>query len=240
MAFVLDKVVPWGRRLSEYQEMFCLSDRDLLDNKIISFGDGPASLNAEGSKIGGHIVSVDPLYQFSVTEIKNRIYETKAIVLEQTYKNRQNYIWDKIKSISELEKLRMSAMNLFLDDFEKGLAEKRYICGKLPDKTNFPDDSFDLGLSSHFLLLYSTLGWEFHLQSIKEMLRICKEIRIFPTCDLDSQRTNLLSKVIHSFGNTYKIKIIKTSYQFQKNGYEMLIIAKHKKTATAEKVTRDS
>lgn len=120
MAFVLDKVVPWGRRLSEYQEMFGLSDQDLLDNKIISFGDGPASFNAEGTKKGGHIVSVDPIYQFSVKEIENRIYETKDIVLEQTCKNRQNYRWDNIKNITELENLRMSAMNLFLDDLNRG------------------------------------------------------------------------------------------------------------------------
>lgn len=226
MPFVLDKVVPWGRRLSEYQEMFGLSYQDLRDNKIISFGDGPASFNTEGTKKGGHIISVDPIYQFSVTEIKNRINKTRAIVLEQTYKNQQNYRWDKIKSISELDNLRMSAMNLFLDDFEKGLAEKRYICGELPDKINFPDNSFDLGLSSHFLFLYSALGWDFHLQAIKEMLRICKEIRIFPTCDIDGKKTDLLRKVLYYLEDTYRIKVIKTNYEFQKNGNEMLIIAK--------------
>jgi hypothetical protein len=198
----------------------------LLVNSIISFGDGPASFNAEGTKKGGYIVSVDPVYRFSVKEIENRINETKAIVLEQTGKNRENYRWDKIKSITELEHLRISAMNLFLDDFEKGLVEARYICAELPDKINFPDNSFDLGLSSHFLFLYSTLGWEFHLQSIIEMLRICKEIRIFPTCDINGKKTELLSKVICYFGDKYRIKIIKTSYEFQKNGNEMLIISK--------------
>ena len=44
MAFELNDVVPWGRTLEEYREMFLLSDEDMLKS-IAGFGDGPASFN---------------------------------------------------------------------------------------------------------------------------------------------------------------------------------------------------
>lgn len=226
MAFVLNEVVPWGRILSEYQEMFALSEQDILSNKIISFGDGPASFNAEATKKGAHIVSIDPIYQFPIKEIKARIYETKDIILEQARMNEQNYNWTNIKNMKELEHFRFSAMNLFLDDFEQGLFDKRYVYGELPNKMEFSNDSFDIGLSSHFLLLYSGLGLDFHIQSIKEMLRVCREIRIFPICNLDSYKTDLLNEVIDYFSRIAHVEIVSSTYEFQKNANEMLIIKK--------------
>lgn len=226
MAFMLDKVVPWGRRLSEYQEMFALSKQDILTKKIISFGDGPASFNAEATKKGARIISVDPIYKFSIKELTDRISETKDIILEQTRKNEQNYIWTKIKDLTQLENLRMSAMSLFLDDFEQGFSDRRYVFGELPGRIDFPNNTFDIGLSSHFLLLYSELGLNFHIQAIQEMLRVCREIRIFPICDLNSNKTDLLSEIIDYFGNTYHLEIIRSDYEFQKNANEMLVLTK--------------
>ena len=43
MAFKLDSVVPWGRNLSEYRSMFCLTDEDMR-KRIAGFGDGPRAL----------------------------------------------------------------------------------------------------------------------------------------------------------------------------------------------------
>lgn len=45
MAFQLNSVVPWGRNIDEYREMFLLSDDDMKMN-IAGFGDGPASFKA--------------------------------------------------------------------------------------------------------------------------------------------------------------------------------------------------
>jgi hypothetical protein len=46
MAMQLDQVVPFGRSLDEYCQMFALSEDDLA-RTIIGVGDGPASFNAE-------------------------------------------------------------------------------------------------------------------------------------------------------------------------------------------------
>ncbi len=64
----LENVVPWGRNLHEYQNMFQLSKKD-LQSKILGCGDGPSSFNFEITKLNGNITSIDPIYQFSKDEM---------------------------------------------------------------------------------------------------------------------------------------------------------------------------
>ena len=59
-------------------------------------------------------------------------------------------MWTHIKSFDELEEVRMSAMQMFLSDYECGKKENRYICHTLPEKLPYSDKTFDIGLSSHF------------------------------------------------------------------------------------------
>lgn len=225
MAFKLDNVVPWGRNISEYRKMFMLSDDD-MNRKIAGFGDGPASFNCQANKQGFSVTSFDPIYQFTREQLEKRIEEVRTIVMNQMEENMENYIWTNIKSLDELEHLRMSAMKIFLDDFEQGKAEGRYAYHELPAILNVPDNSFDIGLSSHFLLMYTSLGYDFHIRSITEMLRVCKQIRIFPIVNLDAEKTDLTENVIKYFSEKYSTKIIDTSYEFQKGENKMLIIEK--------------
>lgn len=69
MAFKLSNVVPWGRTMEEYVQMFCLTEED-LKKKIAGFGDGPASFNFEASKMGSNVVSYDPIYQFAKKDLR--------------------------------------------------------------------------------------------------------------------------------------------------------------------------
>lgn len=115
----LKSIVPWGRSLLEYQQMFLLSDYDLQKN-ILGCSDGPASFNAESTAIGSHVVSIDPLYQFSAEQIRSRINEVYPQVMAQMLKNKDEYIWDNINSVDELGKARMKAMDTFLHDYELG------------------------------------------------------------------------------------------------------------------------
>jgi len=225
MAFELSKVVPWGRTLEEYKIMFLLNEGDLI-KPIASFGDGPASFNAEMKSLNNNIISFDPIYEFTKEQIINRIQETKDIVMKKTKDNINNFCWTTIKDLDELEKTRMGAMNKFIYDFEDGKKEKRYISHELPNKTNFSDKYFDIGLSSHFLLLYSQLGLDFHIKAIDEMLRMCKEIRIFPILDLDAKESSLLWPIINYYSAEYNVKIKKTDYMFQRNGDKMLLITR--------------
>ena len=225
MAFKLENVVPWGRNLDEYRAMFLLSDDDISKN-IAGFGDGPASFNFEATQQGYSVTSFDPIYQFSKDDLQKRIDEVRITVIQQMRENINNYVWTKIKNLEELENVRMSAMRLFLDDFEKGKQEGRYIYHELPNRLKYEDDTFDIGLSSHFLLMYTILGFDFHVKAMTEMLRICKEIRIFPIVDLDANKTDLISNVIDYFKQRYDVEIRQTQYEFQKGDNKLLIIRK--------------
>ncbi len=223
MAFKLDNVVPWGRNINEYRKMFMLSDND-MSMKIAGFGDGPASFNCQATRQGFSVTSFDPIYRFTKEQIEKRIEEVRTIVMSQMAENMENYIWTDIKSLDELENRRISAMKKFLDDFECGKAEGRYVYHELPSEIKLPDNSFDIGLSSHFLLMYTSLGYDFHIKSITEMLRVCRQIRIFPIVNLDAEKTELTTDVINYFNKEYSVRIADTSYEFQKGENKMLII----------------
>lgn len=138
--------------------------------------------------------------------------------------NVDNYVWTRIKDLKELENIRMSAMKKFLSDYERGKNEGRYVFHELPNKLPYETESFDIGLSSHFLLMYTALGYDFHIRSITEMLRVCKEIRIFPIVDLDANKTDLIKNVINYFKRDYNVEIVATDYEFQKGENKLLVI----------------
>ncbi|MFW2366769.1 MAG: class I SAM-dependent methyltransferase, partial [Desulforhopalus sp.] len=224
MSFTLSKVVPWGRSFEEYIAMFSLSSTD-LKLEILGCGDGPACFNSIHSSRGGSIVSIDPLYDFSKEEIKDRIDETYEEVLEQVRRNTGEFIWESIGSVEELGRIRMAAMQSFLQDFDDGKKEGRYIAGGLPNLP-FHDGKFDLALSSHFLFLYSEqLCKEFHLFSIRELTRVAREVRIFPVLELGSKKSRHLNEVTKELVREhYEIEITKVPYQFQKGGNEMMVV----------------
>ena len=225
MAFQLNDVVPWGRTFAEYQKMFLLEDSDRT-KRIAGFGDGPASFNREATERGWSVTSFDPVYQVSKAQLARRIADVRVTVMEQMRQNQENYVWTRIRSLEELERLRMSAMEAFLEDYDSGKAAGRYLPYALPERLPYPDNAFDIGLSSHFLLLYPSLGYLFHREAIAEMLRICKEVRIFPLLDLDSQNTTLADRVIAHFQKEFTVEIRETDYEFQKGGNRLLVIQK--------------
>ena len=74
--------------------------------------------------------------------------------------------------------------------------------------------------------MYTSLGYDFHIASMTEMLRVCKEIRVFPIVDLDANKTDLTEKVIGHFKKDHRVEVVKTEYEFQKVENKLLIIGK--------------
>ncbi|MDH5464384.1 MAG: SAM-dependent methyltransferase [Thiovulaceae bacterium] len=221
---ILEHVVPWGRNLTEYQEMFALSDVDLQQN-ILGCSDGPSSFNKELTSLGGMITSIDPVYEFTKDQILQRIKQTSQTIVDQVRKTKDDFVWNTIKSVEALKEIRLSAMGNFLDDYDKGKEEQRYIKGALPNLP-FEADHFDLVLCSHFLFLYSDhFDLKFHIDSVKAMSKVGKEVRIFPLLDLKGERSHYLDplmKVLEDEG--HQCLIVKVDYEFQKGGNEMLKI----------------
>lgn len=126
----------------------------------------------------------------------------------------------------QVEDICMNAMKMFLSDYQLGLEEGRYCYHELPNSLPVVDNFYDIGLSSHFLLLYTQQGFEFHMQTIGELLRVCKEVRIFPIVDLDAKESFLLLDILNALKKKYKVEVKETNYQFQKNANKMLILQK--------------
>ena len=224
--YALQSIVPWGRTLQEYKSMFLLTNQD-LQQKILGCGDGPASFNVEARALGAKIISIDPTYAFEKKELEQRIDDVADEVIVQVRKNRGGFVWKNIKNVDDLYATRMGAMRMFLDDYEKGKEQGYYQLQMLP-KLSFEDEVFDLALSSHFLFLYSEhLDFEFHLKSILEMLRVAKEVRIFPLLTLKNEKSLYVEMVIEELERLgYRAKIIKTEYEFQRGADEMLKVIK--------------
>ncbi|MGR9072149.1 MAG: SAM-dependent methyltransferase [Gammaproteobacteria bacterium] len=224
MGFTLENIVPWGRSYEEYVRMFDLSEDD-LKRRILGCADGPAGFNAELTRRGGNVVSADPLYAFDAEQIEKRIDETYDMVIEQVRANQNDFVWDAIDSVEELGRIRLSAMRTFLDDYERGKTEGRYVAEELP-ALSFESGRFDIALSSHFLFLYSDhLSNEFHLSAVQEMLRLSREARIFPVIALDGSVSDHLEPILRHFSaNGYCVELRPVPYEFQRSGDRMLRI----------------
>ena len=204
--------------------MFDLSETD-LQRRILGCGDGPAGFNAMMKQRGGRVVSFDPIYAFDATQIHSRIAATYETVMAQLRANQADYVWNAIPSVEDLGRIRMDAMKIFLEDFEAGKGEGRYVAGELP-VLPFADATFDLALSSHFLFLYSDhLDADFHLLTLLEMLRVAAEVRVFPLLTLDGRPSPHLDFVTAQLSQSrFSVTVKPVPYEFQHGGNEMLVV----------------
>ncbi len=221
--FQLQNVVPWGRSFQDYLEMFNLTSED-LQGSILDCAGGPASFNAVMKQQGKTVISCDPIYQFTPKQVQQRIDETYPIIIDGLYQNIDQFVWDKAGTPEALGESRLTAMNAFLADFSQGKAEGRYREVGFPELP-FADQTFDLAVSSHLLFTYSEqFSLEFHLQSILDLCRVAKEVRIFPLVEnFTSDQSRHLDAVLAALPKQgYQTTIEPTIYEFQRGGNELL------------------
>lgn len=224
----INDAYPWGRSFDEYRRMFSLADAD-LDRRILGCADGPAAFNAEMNRRGRRVVSCDPLYAFAGEEIRQRIDATAPKLVAAAREAAGRFVWDRIASPEELGRVRMGSMQLFLADYDAGRRERRYLDRSLP-ALGLEDDSFDLALCSHFLLLYSQeLSAEFHRAAVLEMCRVASEARVFPLLDMRGQRSAHLPGLIQDFRcSGFEVSVERVDYEFQRGGNEMLRVTRRR------------
>lgn len=220
----LKSVVPWGRNLEEYKNIFSLTEID-LNKTILGCGDGPASFNAELTACGGNIVSIDPIYQFNALSLQSRIEEIYDEIMPQMHINQDKYVWESIPSVKDLGRIRMQAMDTFLADYELGKESGRYVFASLPE-LGFKDKQFDLALCSHYLFLYSEyVSLDQHIASIKELCRVAREVRIYPLLSLNGEVSSHLQEAIVALNEVnLATSLVDVKYQFQKGATQMLVV----------------
>jgi hypothetical protein len=218
----LDDIVPWGRSYAEYRAMFALTDED-LGGRIIGVGDGPAAFNAEAYSRGQDVTSVDPIYAFTAEEIRDRIRTVCPQIETGLRANPTRYVWDHFPDIESLIAHRLDAMDRFLEDYPGPGISPRYRAAGLP-RLPYEHGTFDLALVSHLLFTYSDhLGAEGHIEGVQELLRVSREVRIFPLLTLDGDPSPHLGVVTaHARAAGWNTDIVPVDYIFQVGGNRML------------------
>ena len=227
MPLVLENILITGRTYSEYVTFFDLDEKQLMGKKVLDCPSGAGSFVAKAKEKRIKAKGVDILYRFDIEKIKEQGEKS----IEKIYEDiswMDGFNFDFYKSIKNHRIYREEALKMFCKDFNM----EDYVYGELP-KLNFKDNEFDLLLSSHLLFVYDDIfSYEFHKNSILEMLRVAKEIRIFPLVDFQNKRvyeqenfSSYVYRLIEELKD-YKCEIQKVDFEFQpKAGYMLKIEA---------------
>lgn len=213
-------VVLWGHCVDEYQEMFDVPE-ETFHKRILEYASGPSAINAQLHEDTHHIISCDPLFTLDKATLRTKI----SLIFEEmlTRVQKEKFDFSRYGGFEAFIKHRQDGIEKFFADYEQGRVEKRYL--PLRDNTlPFADFSFDMAVSSHYLFTdLEAQNIEFHVQAIRELALVAKEVRIFPLIDSFNQTSSLLGPVLLELqkGN-YGIEVRNVMYHLQPQGNAML------------------
>jgi len=219
-----------GRSYQEYMKMFSLKGEEFEYLSILDCAGGASSFTPHLLNKGFDCTAVDMLYGKSVEEVKEKCVNDFHTLLAVHSGMDHKVDWDFFSNPEDLVQQRIRVYEEFIDSYAE-YKDERYFEGVLPNLP-FQDDSFDLVLSSHLLFLYEDrLGYEFHLDSVVEMLRVTKkEVRIYPINKLHGRNSNskILPLLMNKLSDEADFVIEKVDYHFRRGSDEMLKIIKKK------------
>ncbi|MDF1826750.1 MAG: hypothetical protein P1U39_00500 [Legionellaceae bacterium] len=195
------KRVLWGHHVSEYQEMFDVSEASLEAN-LLEYGCGASAVNAELHQTGTTVVSVDPLFALSQPELVQQVNQDFDERVQQVLADQAQFNVESYGGMEAFLATRRAGMDVFFADYNAGIEEGRYqalLDGALP----FENFSFDLALSSHYLFADAVNAANaikdavaHHVAIIQDLARVAKEVRIFPLIERAGTPSELLGPVL--------------------------------------------
>ncbi|MGW5919279.1 methyltransferase domain-containing protein [Nocardia fluminea] len=213
-----------SRSLAEYRAMFALTDDD-LDRRILDCPGGAAGFTAEVSRRGGEVTACDVAYFDDGLE-----HVAATAVAEADRGNRyvrehaDAYRWTFFTDPGEHHRARRESAEHFAAHTRA--APHHYVAARLPTLP-FPDNTFDLVLSSHLLFSYADdLDYTFHYRSIIELARVATaEVRLFPLTPIgSSKRYPRLEQLLADLSEVgIRSRIARVDYEFQAGADEMLV-----------------
>ncbi len=219
---VMRKLVLWGHHIDEYREMFALSAADLASN-LLEYGCGASAVNTELNKQGIKVVSCDPLFTLDKATLSTEVSLIFEDMVDRVCAVQDKFDFSHDGSLDALISSRRQGMAEFFDDYQPGKIEGRYMpvtSHHLP----FADYTFDFALSSHYLFAgLDDQDVDFHLQAIRELARVAKEVRIFPLIDRYGQPSPFLGPVLLGLQqDQYGVEVREEKYHLQTKGNAML------------------
>ncbi|CAM4439006.1 MAG: hypothetical protein LEGION0403_FIIPPAGN_00055 [Legionella sp.] len=216
------KLVLWGHNVDEYREMFDLSIED-MNARILEYGCGPSAVNVQQFHEAHEAVSCDPLFVLDKDTLSSKAVMIFSEMVHEIQTEQDKFDFSEYGSLEQLIEKRQKGMNEFFADYEQGKAEGRYY-GAADYHLPYPDFSFDFALSAHYLfadLEDQTL--DFHLNVIRELARVAKEVRVFPLIDREGKTSELLGPVLLQLQQeNYGVEVREVDYHLHQAENAML------------------
>ncbi len=224
----MERIVFIGRIFREYSAMLALDEASLGGGPVLDCPAGAASFAAEAHRMGIQVTACDVLYGLSPHELHEKGKADISYVFDEKFDGAAHfYTWEYYRGKDDVVSHREKALELFAADFASGRAEGRYVRAELPSLP-FPDGAFRLALSSNFLFLYGDrLDFGFHVASLKELLRVSREVRVFPLQGLDAKPSPYVERTMKVFAEEgVKSEIVNVPFEFQRGANMMLRLVK--------------
>jgi SAM-dependent methyltransferase len=217
-------VLVTSRAYDEYVAFFGLSPEQLVGRRVLDCSAGASSFVARACRAAIDAVAVDPAYELPGDQLADVAREgtRDGNAIFANFPDRFTWRW--YGSIEAREQMRSRALAEFLLDITS--RPDRYVTGSLPSLP-FDDGSFDLALCSHLLFTWADqLGHEWHGASLRELLRVASEVRVFPTVMqgagepvpfLDQLLTQLRREGVRA-------ELRQVAYEFQVGANTMLVL----------------
>jgi hypothetical protein len=216
-----------ARGLMEYRGMFRLTDDELREARILDCPGGAASFGAEVRRLGGEVVSVDPVYGRPVDEIVERAFDAVEKTSATSAEHPHMFSWTFFRSVEHHRQVRTDACRSFVRDItDPSERESRYLAAALPDLP-FDDESFALTLSSHLLFTYDhLLDADAAVAAITELVRVTArhgEVRVFPLVSASGGKSVQVDAVRDALRvGGLETRVERVWYEAQRGGNELL------------------
>lgn len=221
----MDRLVLWGHHLDEYQDMFDLPEA-ALSMRFLEFQSGVSAFQADLRSKASHLVSYDTWFDLNKDALQQKIETSFSARLDQIRQRAEAFDLSRYDgSLDKLVAYRRQGITEFLQDYELGHAEGRYLYAS-QSRLPFPNFFFDYVLSAHhFFSITAPQTVDYYLNTIEELARVAKEVRIFPLVDAQGVPSELLGPVILALQQkNYGIEVRDVAYHLQPKGNAMLRI----------------
>jgi ubiquinone/menaquinone biosynthesis C-methylase UbiE len=211
----LDRVVLLGRTLQEYSRCFGLDLDVWRGKKVLDVASGVSSFAAEASAAGLEVTAVDPIYSRSREQIAAEcIPDLERVCGEIGHLDTYRWTPNGYVDVPTMRQFRERAYQTFLEDYSAAPRD-RYIAAALPHLP-FAAGRFDLVLVSYFLFVYEDqFDLPFHRAAIRELLRVGREIRIYPLVTLEAQPSKWLEDLRHDPEfRSVRWEVVPTNFEF--------------------------
>lgn len=218
------------RSYAEYERMFALRAEDLSAGPILDVAAGASSFVAEACSRGYDARAADPLYEMDTEAIIHHGEREIDISTSKLDGIKDVFDWSYYGSLERHRSLREASLHAFAAHKREESGTGRYVSAMLPELP-YSENTFALVLCSHFLFLYQDqFDEKFHLQAIRELVRVCRpggQVRIYPLLSLQWVRYPQLDQLVEALTQDgLGVEFIVSELPFMPSSTEFLCLTK--------------